>query len=337
MNTVAVYGDDKVITDIINDEFSGDFVDDAITEVRTNIFEGCKDLTEVHLPKATTIGQSAFANTGITSLTADNLPKVTTINSYAFTNSPLKSVSLPTVTSIGSYGFQNCTDLESISLPAVGALNTYTFTGCTSLTSDNIHLPNCTRILAYAFNGCTGITRVVPEMLGTITAASLTRHSFDGMSNVELVYLPDLEETALETIGFPYSSKTKVLRLPRCTTFGTALALNIGAVKLLDIARTGAVGGTELYNTFAAYTVLILRATSVVPLSAVDGRFVTASHFRSGGVGVDVYVPSNLVDEYKNATNWTILVNDYQTARFHALEGSIYEDPDYDYDIGMED
>ena len=82
---------------------------------------------------------------------------------------------------------------------------------------------------------------------------------------------------------------------------------------------------------------IIFRSTTVVPLNGVSGNFVTKSPLRSGGAGVDFYVPSALIDEYKNATNWTVLVNNYGTARFHAIEGSIYENPDYDYDIGMED
>ena len=44
---------------------------------------------------------------------------------------------------------------------------------------------------------------------------------------------------------------------------------------------------------------------------------------------IKVYVPSDLIPDYEEATNWSsLLASNY--VEFHALEGSRFEDPFYD-------
>lgn len=294
MNTVDFRGDLEVMAEIINNEYVGEFVDDTFTSVGQNLFRDCTKLTKVTLPNATSIGQYAFVNSGISEIAENDLPKVT---------------------SIGTGAFQSCNNLNE----------------------NAFRMPKVTSISNSAFASCTGFTRIIKEMFGNLT--TIGRSAFSGMTNVKMVYLPSITDIGTDTFGLlPLSSKTKVLRLPNAKTIsGGNLGLSIAALKLIDIAPTYSLGGSELGMTSAAYNTLILRTPTLVPLTSTTGKFVTVSNFKSGGSGVDVYVPAALVEDYKSATNWSVLVDDYKTARFHAIEGSIYEDPDYDYDIGMED
>lgn len=86
----------------------------------------------------TTIGDSAFCHSDITSITIPN--SVTEIGEDAFSHSSLKTVkSLGSITSIPAWCFYNCENLESITIPAsVTSIDGCAFGGCLNLTDINI-------------------------------------------------------------------------------------------------------------------------------------------------------------------------------------------------------
>ena len=82
-------------------------------------------------------------------------------------------------------------------------------------------------------------------------------------------------------------------------------------LKLLDVTRAGFSG----LNSSQIETV-IMRNTNVTPLGAVD--------YLTNTQNCTIYVPSDLIESYKTATNWSTL---YARGKvnFVALEGSKYE------------
>lgn len=89
-------------------------------------------------------------------------------------------------------------------------------------------------------------------------------------------------------------------------------------LKLIDI---GDLRGSLTYTFGFCYalTALILRANSLNSLQSIDTFASTPFRLNTGGY---IYIPKDLVDLYKKATNWTIVAN-----RIVPLEGTIYEDP----------
>lgn len=113
----------------------------SLTGIENNTFENCRDLDSVILPKGIkTIGERAFAETGITSislpssltsieqsafegcfyLSSVNLPNgLSSIGNRAFAKSGLVSVTLPeSITAVEDETFDKCDDLLFVNLPS---------------------------------------------------------------------------------------------------------------------------------------------------------------------------------------------------------------------------
>ncbi len=101
----------------------------TITEIDEGAFEGCTSLSTVTATGVTTIGADAFR--GCTSLTAQ--PAGTTLGDYAFAQSGLTSATLGSAT-LGEGVCYGCASLASATFPAT--LPDATFGGCTVLTLD---------------------------------------------------------------------------------------------------------------------------------------------------------------------------------------------------------
>lgn len=98
-------------------------LNEGITKIPNNIFEGCRNITKIKLPESVEeIGSSALASTGITSINLNN-----------------------TVKKIGHFALQDCASLSSVDgLNNLEEIGNDAFSRCTSL--DNINLNNCNKL-----------------------------------------------------------------------------------------------------------------------------------------------------------------------------------------------
>lgn len=142
-------------------------LNDGLTAVPDNVFEGCISLFNVGLPpNAVNIGPYAFDNTGLTAIT---IPvSVVNIGVGAFRNTKLSAVNFMTgskIEEIGDHAFEANEKqpmLTSVNLnicAKLRSIGTYAFSGQSKLTS--IDLPNSVADIGEgAFAGCSGISNI---------------------------------------------------------------------------------------------------------------------------------------------------------------------------------
>lgn len=188
------------------------------------------------------------------------------------------------VTSIGGYALQYCSSLKSCSIPiGVTTLGTFSFAYCYSLES-LIAPTSVTSIGSYAFRDCHAI-KSISLAYGIKTFSTAIFYYCSSLSRFSI----PKSITNLGVYCFQYSSALSYLNIPESVT-------NFGA---LAIANCNGIG---VYN-FSNYT-------SVPKLS-------NANVFNGIQSDCVIVVPTELLEEWKAATNWStfadkiISVDDY--------------------------
>ncbi|MBE7003044.1 MAG: leucine-rich repeat domain-containing protein, partial [Ruminococcaceae bacterium] len=179
-------------------------IDDDVTSVGAEAFDGCKNLTTLDLGGVTTVGAHAFSRcTGLTTL---DLSGVRTLKSFAFNwCTDLTTLALGGVTTIGNDAFHHCSGLETIDLGQVQSIEAGAFFECTGLTSVTIPA-SVTEILGNPFPECESLTSL--SVAEGNTAYRIDENGFllsaDGKT---LLYCPNGKTGALtipagvETVG----------------------------------------------------------------------------------------------------------------------------------------
>ena len=183
-------------------------IENGVTSIGYNAFQGCSSLTKVTLPESlTAINNSAFYK--CTSLETIALPsKLENINGSAFYGcSSIKSINIPaSLSTLGSNALANCFALESITVDAENAQYS-SFEGVL-FNKDMSELllyppakPGATynfpasvkKIAAYAFSDCSKLESVrIPD-----SVKSITHYTFEASTSLKSVYIP----TSVISIG----------------------------------------------------------------------------------------------------------------------------------------
>ena len=211
------------------------------------------------------IGDRALYNN--TALTSVNFPNATSIGEYAMAGcSALQTALVPKLATSGTYAFNNCISLESISMPQLATVSNYMFAGCSALSS--VSIPNATRINQYAFQNCKDLTSI--DLDGV---TNIGNYAFSGTG-----------------IGTLVISDATSLGTYLCQGYRTGV---VDQHKTVNLSSNRFNGANSLCH-------LILRSTTMCTLTAnaLTGTAIAA------GIGW-IYVPSDLVDTYKAATNWS--------------------------------
>ena len=215
----------------------------SLTSIQERVFFNCGALTKVGapnitaghavLPNVTSVGESAFANSGIADI---SLPAATSLDASCFSSDYLTTVSIPVATVLPHSCFYGASSLTSVTAPMVQSVSTDAFYECTSLTS--ISLPNATVLGKRAFSGCTNLTAV--------------------------------EITKVTTIGeycFQGRHKVTTFTLPKITSIGTG---GLGAGTMLEKVGVGEqyATGIDLTNKLFTYDEEHIRAPQITMLMA---------------------------------------------------------------------
>jgi hypothetical protein len=174
------------------------------------------------------------------------------------------------VSTVG-YGAMANNPITSASFPNATTINQNVFYGCTSL--ETVSLPNVTSIGNNTFYGCTAINNVYIPLV-TYMGSSVFRGC-----------------TALEEIEIPLLTTTSTYVFHSCSNLMTA---DLGALKTVN---------AYMFTNCSSLDTLILRKTDSICTLHNTTNSLTGTPIASG-TGY-VYVPDDLVDTYKAATNWS--------------------------------
>ena len=190
----------------------------SVTSIGEHAFYGCSGLTSITIPSSvTSIGAYAFSGCSVTSITIPS--SVTSIGAYAFYGCSVTSITIPSsVTSIGGGAFYRCSGLTSITIPSsVTSIGGGAFYGCSGLTS--ITIPSSvTSIGGSAFDGCSGLTSItIPSSVTSIGA-----HAFDGCSGLTSITIPSSVTSIGEYTFYGCSGLTSITIPNSVTSIGTS-------------------------------------------------------------------------------------------------------------------
>ena len=230
--TEVVYADGVNVTYVGASAFSGCTslpsltIPSVITEIPTSLCYNCKKLTSVTMGDAvTSIGVTAFYNTGLTTL---DLPAtVQTIYANAYQNSNIAgNVTLPAaLTSIGTQAFAG-TKITGVTIPAgVTSIGSAAFAPITTLAAVNVAEGNANfKVTNGVLTSVDGTRLLVTAHQGEIGTA-LSDETVTSIDNYGLAYAPYTTVTlpALQKVGdygFAYS-KLKSFELKASVTVGS--------------------------------------------------------------------------------------------------------------------
>lgn len=246
---------------------------DGITGIAASTFYGCTALADVVLPKSlTSIGESAFCFcSGLTSMDIPN--QVATIGKEAFRDcNKLASVTLPkNLSSIGDGAFNKCISLPDIVLPEnITTISNDLFSGCSRLASVTMK-GEITSIGEYAFGNCSKLIDFdIPATVTTIGSGA-----FSYCTGLSSIIIPD-GVNKIEEGTFNECKGLVSVTIPEKVT-------NIGK---------------EAFYYCSGLEAIMCKAAEP-PVCETDAfGYTDVEH-------MDVYVPEQSVETYKNTEPWS--------------------------------
>lgn len=179
------------------------------------------------------------------------------------------------------------------------------FNGCIEIIQ--FDFPKVTDVGFMSFHGCTKLKKISLPLCQTIGDSS-----FDSCRSLEIISLP-----LCRTLGgnvFWGCSKLTQVNIPLVTTIQSSTFRETG-IKKLDCLSVNNIKNYA-FNYARQLDTLILRDSNVCVLENINAFNNTKI---AAGTGY-IYVPDNLVDSYKTATNWVTFAS--QIKPISELEGT---------------
>ena len=234
-------------------------------------------------------------NSLVTQFIENTVRKVTDVPGYSITsvrnsafsgNNRLRVVDLQNAIFIGGYAFKGCTKLISVNLPSVNdTIWEYAFRNCNSL--QYVSMPEVRTIAAGAFYE-SSINEVIAPKLQECGS-----YAFFNCKQLRKIDLPLLQNVADNC--FRNTTNLESAVLPSATTINGdsfwasgLIRIDLSAVTVINVA----------FKSCSRLTTVIIRNTATV-------ASLTSTNAFSGTSKAYFYVPDNLVEEYKSATNWS--------------------------------
>ena len=291
--------------------------------VRDEAFRGCTNLTYVEMEECPYVQYRGFRD--CSRLETAIFPECTSVGDEAFCYcGNLKNVNLPKATWIGTSSFNGCSQLETLSLPSIKDIYGASFYNCSSLRELNIEncvkldgadifqntpnlpqsftFPNLTTMIwdRYIFRNSNFKEITMPKM------TYVSHRNFRDDKNIETINMPEC--TALEAEAFCYDTALKNVNIPKVTRIQRDAFNGCTALETVNFPKlTNLNEGNIFVNCSNLKTVLLTNKTQVCSLGNINS--FSGTPIATSETEGFIYVPVELVDSYKNATNWSTYGN----------------------------
>ena len=301
-------------------------INNGVTSIGNEAFDGCTALTSVTIPNSvTSIENSTFD--GCTGLTSIEIPNsVTSIGNYAFGYcSGLTSIEIPnSVTSIGDYAFGDCTGLTSITIPnSVTSIGLCAFDGTAwydnqpdgLVYAGNVAykykgtMPNDTSvtikegtvgIAGSAFSGCTGLTSI--EIPNSVT--SIGDGAFDDCTGLTSVTIPNSVTSIGKDAFYGCTGLTSITIPNSVTSIGEEAFCGCTGLTSITIPNSVTSIGEWAFYGCTGLTSMTVEATNPPLCVNKYGLGLNMPDYN-----IPLYVPEASVDAYKAADEWKKFTN----------------------------
>lgn len=122
--------------------------------------------------------------------------------------------------------------------------------------------------------------------------------------------------------AFRSCTNIKQVKIPKNETLSNNVFHSCEKMEFVDIGYTVSLS-SGVFNNASSLKEIVIRKNDE-PAALTNVSAFNGTPFASGGTGGKIYVPAALVEDYKAATNWSVLYG-YGNCEFAALEGSEYE------------
>ena len=299
-------------------------IPNSVTSIGKEAFYECTGLTSVTIGNSvTSIGRETFAYcSGLSSVTIGN--SVTSIGDNAFYGcTSLTSVEIPnSVTSIGDRAFSGCTSLTAIEIPNSVTSIGLAFSECTNLTHV---LLNCNEIVSkeyYSWNYDATIPsifgrQVIEYVIGD-SVTSIGNNAFYSGRYIKSVKMSD-NIVSIGESAFVSCDSLKSVKLGnglkqignsafyRCHGLDSIVLPHIetiGAAAFKGSSVTSITLGHNITSIGEGAFALCRDLSSITCYATTPPSYTGESESLCTFRNLILYVPSQSIDEYKNAPEW---------------------------------
>lgn len=260
--------------------------------------------------------------------------KTVCIPDHRFRNTNINTLTVkePKGFYIGGYSFYGCNNLTAVNAPSCTSVSSYGFYKCPNLLTFNAQ--NLKKVGSVAFSE-SGLKK-----LNLPALESTSNDSFALNSKLEEFTAPLLQEiasstfwhdTSLTTINIPSATKINSSAFQGCTKLESYVGIacyvssqgfaECTSLKKFDSASTtsGTFSGQNIFSKSTNLDTVILRSTSIWINSATSTFYKTKIDAGDGFI----YVPKDLIEDYKVATNWAAYADYFRVLEDYTTDGTI--------------
>lgn len=199
------------------------------------------------------------------------------------------------IINIRQYLFSDCYKLTKVNLPKCVNVSKYAFNHCFALS--NVNLPECTNVGDSAFYYC--------EKLKQFNAPKVTKIERDGLRKCTSLLSVELPECiTVSHNAFEDCTALSNVNIPKCIELGEFAFGSCNSLESIEFPECITIS-LRAFEYCIALTSVILRSPIVCKLKNSDAFLGTPIKSGNGYI----YVPDELIGQYKTATNWSVFAN----------------------------